>query len=101
MLQEFGPWLLLLLDMLPSLPSKQLLDVVLPLAQSKGQVNESVLSRVSCCRLLGGMAPHLSSSDVSTRFASQLLAACQDTDYQVKQQQPQAKHQGSLLQLAV
>jgi serine/threonine-protein phosphatase 4 regulatory subunit 4 len=58
-LQESEAWLLLLLDMLPVLPHAQLLDAVLPLALGQGQVNEPVASRVSCCRLLGAMAPHL------------------------------------------
>ncbi|WIA29762.1 hypothetical protein OEZ86_012236 [Tetradesmus obliquus] len=82
--QESEAWLLLLLDMLPVLPHAHLLDAVLPLALGQGQVNEPVASRVSCCRLLGAMAPHLAPADVSAKFAPQLLAACQDTDYQVR-----------------
>jgi hypothetical protein len=58
-LQESEAWLLLLLEMLPVLPHQQLLEAVLPLALGQGQVNEPVACRVSCCRLLGAMAPHL------------------------------------------
>lgn len=58
-LQESEAWLLLLLELLAVVPPDQLLQQVLPLALSCGEVNEPVGSRVVCCRLLGAMAPHL------------------------------------------
>lgn len=50
---------MLLLELLAVVGSAQLLARVLPLALAWGRVSESVASRVVCCRLLGGMAPHL------------------------------------------
>jgi hypothetical protein len=58
-LQESEAWLLLLLELVPVVGAEQLLDQVLPLALSHGEVNETVASRVVCCRLLGAMTPYL------------------------------------------
>lgn len=59
LLQESEAWLLLLLELLPVVGAEQVLEQVLPLALSHGEVNETVASRVVCCRLLGAMTPHL------------------------------------------
>jgi hypothetical protein len=60
--QESEAWLLLLLELVPVVGAEQLLEQVLPLALSHGEVNEPVASRVVCCRLLGAMTPILVSS---------------------------------------
>jgi len=52
-------WLSVLLELLPILGREAVLRDVLPLALSKGQVDESVASRVLCCRLLGAITPWL------------------------------------------
>jgi hypothetical protein len=62
LLQESEAWLLLLLELVPVVGSDVLLAQVLPLALAHGQVNETVASRVVCCRLLGAMTPHLVST---------------------------------------
>lgn len=74
--QEAEAWLLLLLEMLPVLPAAQLLEAVLPVALAQGQVNEPVLSRVSGCRLLGGMAPHLVGVVGAGQQCSQSVTRC-------------------------
>lgn len=61
-LQESEAWLLLLLELVPVVGPDVLLAQVLPLALAHGQVNETVASRVVCCRLLGAMTPHLVST---------------------------------------
>lgn len=58
-LQESEAWLLLLLELVPVLGPEQLLAQVLSLALAHGEVNETVDSRVVCCRLLGAITPHL------------------------------------------
>lgn len=62
--------MLLLLELVPVVGSAQLLDQVLPLALSYGEVNEPVASRVVCCRLLGAMTPHLVGVCLGTVHAS-------------------------------
>jgi serine/threonine-protein phosphatase 4 regulatory subunit 4 len=52
-------WLGALRALLPALGREAVLREVLPLALSKGQVDESVASRVVCCRLLGAITPWL------------------------------------------
>ena len=81
--QEVEPWVRALAALFPSLAKAVLLEVVLPVALTKCQVNESVRSRVLGCRLLGAITPQLSKEDVHAYFSSQVLTMCQDTDYQV------------------
>lgn len=52
-------WVSVLCELLPSLGRDAVLREVVPLALSKGQVDESVASRVLCCRLLGAATPWL------------------------------------------
>jgi hypothetical protein len=52
-------WVGVLIELLPSLGRDAGAREVLQLALSKGQVDESVASRVLCCRLLGAVTPRL------------------------------------------
>ena len=58
-LQEAEDWLQLLLELVSVVGSAQLLEHVLPFALAHGEVNEPVVCRVVCCRLLGAMTPYL------------------------------------------
>ena len=58
-LQVSEAWLAALLELLPLVGCDAVGAGALPLALSKGQVDESVASRVVCCRLLGAVGPWL------------------------------------------
>ncbi|KIY97622.1 Serine/threonine-protein phosphatase 4 regulatory subunit 4, partial [Monoraphidium neglectum] len=77
-------WVGVLIELLPSLGRDAGAREVLQLALSKGQVDESVASRVLCCRLLGAVTPRLRREDVEASYSAKMVALCQDTDYQVR-----------------
>ena len=77
-------WLAALFAMVPWLSQASLRGDVANLALSKGQVEETVDSRVVCCRLMGALAPHLERSALESKLFRKAMAMCQDTDAEVR-----------------
>jgi hypothetical protein len=61
---------------------------VASLALAKGEVDQQVTSRALCCRILGGLAPHVDAAFIQRRFLNKAMASCQDTDYEVRVSPP-------------
>lgn len=61
---------------------------VASLALAKGEVDQQVTSRALCCRILGGLAPHVDTALIQRRFLNKAMASCQDTDYEVRVPSP-------------
>ena len=77
-------WLASLFAMLPWLSQASMRADVSDLALSKGQVEETVESRVVCCRIMGALAPHLDRSALESKLFRKAMALCQDTDAEVR-----------------
>ncbi len=75
MLQEVDAWAAALAALCAVSDRGMLGSQVLPIALAKGRVSEAPLSRATCCRILGCLAPRL----VSALPAACLLAALRAT----------------------
>mmetsp|Transcript_38549 Transcript_38549/g.46602 ORF Transcript_38549/g.46602 Transcript_38549/m.46602 type:complete len:770 (+) Transcript_38549:354-2663(+) len=77
-------WLNALYTIVPVVDVKLLKKEVTALALSKGEVDETVQSRVVCCKVLGAIVPQLDRESIEFSFFSKAMALCQDTDYEVR-----------------
>eukprot|EP00854_Cymbomonas_tetramitiformis_P006681 gene6681-7997_t len=77
-------WLDTLYALVPVLSAEVLEREVTELALSKGEVDETVQSRVICCKVLGSIAPRLDRSSIESSWFSKAMGLCQDTDYEVR-----------------
>ena len=57
---------------------------VVPFAQSKGQLMETILNRSSCCKILGQVSLRLDSKTIESTFLPLAMSLCQDTSYEVR-----------------
>ena len=82
--EEVEAWLQVLFTLVPILDKQVVKSEVLPLALSKAVMEESVLSRCICARVLGSIAKVASKDDVEKGFFKQALVLCQDVDFHVR-----------------
>ena len=76
----------------PPVPTPVQEHDVASLALAKGEVDQQVTSRALCCRILGGLAPHVDTALIERRFLNKAMASCQDTDYEVRFPPPPCAH---------
>lgn len=79
-----GAWAQTLFAAFPNIPKNQLHSDVLDLANSKGDLTETVASRILCCRLYGKLASVLDARTIEQGFFPKAMALCQDTDFEVR-----------------
>ena len=77
-------WLALLRSLVPQLSIALVKEELVPLALARGEVQETVQSRMVCGSMLGILCKSLSLVDIEGLFLEKALALCQDTDYQVR-----------------
>lgn len=82
--EETDAWLKALYELVPLLDKQVLRAEVLSLAMSKGDSDGDVTARVTCCKILGAVSPHLNREEIERTFFKRAMAMCQDTDYQVR-----------------
>jgi len=77
-------WLETLLDVIELLPKEILKKEILGVAVAKGQLSESVQSRLSCCQILGKLATRFESFVIKKDILPVVQSLCQDVDYEVR-----------------
>ena len=77
-------WLETLLDVIELLPKDVLRSDVLSLAVTKGQLAQSVHSRIACCKILGKIATQLDTFVIKHDILPIVQSLCQDVDYEVR-----------------
>ncbi|GAX76223.1 hypothetical protein CEUSTIGMA_g3667.t1 [Chlamydomonas eustigma] len=82
--EETDAWLRSLFELIPWLDKESLKSEVLTLAMSKADVEESVMSRCICARILGPVAAHLSREEIEKTFFKKAMTMCQDVDFHVR-----------------
>ncbi|XP_074642861.1 serine/threonine-protein phosphatase 4 regulatory subunit 4-like [Tubulanus polymorphus] len=79
-----GAWLDTLLDVIELLPKDIIKRDVLSKAVAKGQLSQSVQSRLSCCRILGKIATKFEPFLIKKEILPVVQSLCQDVDYEVR-----------------
>ncbi|GAX81677.1 hypothetical protein CEUSTIGMA_g9105.t1 [Chlamydomonas eustigma] len=82
--EETEAWLRTLFELVPFLDKESLKSEVVSLALSKADVEESVMSRCICARILGPVAAQLPREEVEKTFFSKAMTMCQDVDFHVR-----------------
>ncbi|XP_011682759.2 serine/threonine-protein phosphatase 4 regulatory subunit 4 isoform X4 [Strongylocentrotus purpuratus] len=77
-------WLDVLLKVIAHLPKDVLKKDILPVALSKGQLAQSVQSRLASCRLLGKIATRFDTFMIKKEILPLVTSLCQDVDYEVR-----------------
>ncbi|XP_041467949.1 serine/threonine-protein phosphatase 4 regulatory subunit 4-like isoform X4 [Lytechinus variegatus] len=77
-------WLEVLLKVIAHLPKDVLKKDILPIALSKGQLAQSVQSRLASCRLLGKIATRFDTFMIKKEILPLVTSLCQDVDYEVR-----------------
>ncbi|XP_072182400.1 serine/threonine-protein phosphatase 4 regulatory subunit 4-like [Diadema setosum] len=77
-------WLDVLLQVIVHLPKEVLKKDILPVALSKGQLAQSVQSRLASCRLLGRIATRFDTFMIKKEILPLVTSLCQDVDYEVR-----------------
>ncbi|KAK2169619.1 hypothetical protein LSH36_8g03024 [Paralvinella palmiformis] len=77
-------WLDTLLDVIDLLPKDVIKKDIMSLAVSKGQLSQSVQSRLACCRILGKIATKFDPFIIKKDILPIVQALCQDVDYEVR-----------------
>ncbi|XP_063958782.1 serine/threonine-protein phosphatase 4 regulatory subunit 4-like isoform X11 [Lytechinus pictus] len=77
-------WLEVLLNVITHLPKDVLKKDILPVALSKGQLAQSVQSRLASCRLLGKIATRFDTFMIKKEILPLVTSLCQDVDYEVR-----------------
>ncbi|XP_032233153.2 serine/threonine-protein phosphatase 4 regulatory subunit 4 isoform X2 [Nematostella vectensis] len=77
-------WLDTLLISIDYLPKDVIKREVLPVAISKGQLSQSVSSRLASCKLLGHIAPKFEPFWIKKEIMTLVTSLCQDVDYEVR-----------------
>ena len=57
---------------------------ILPLAITKGQLSRSVVSRLSCCKIIGQVATKFEPFWIKKELLGLVTSLCQDVDYEVR-----------------
>ncbi|XP_062523432.1 serine/threonine-protein phosphatase 4 regulatory subunit 4-like isoform X2 [Corticium candelabrum] len=95
-------WVKTLLVVVSSYSSDVIRREILPIALAKGQLSQTVLSRLASCEILGQIATKFEAVRVCRELLSLVTSLCQDVDYEVRacmcrQLAPIAKQLGSEL----
>lgn len=77
-------WLNTLIATIPKLPKDAIKREILPLALTKGQLSQSVSSRLSCCKILGQLAQKFEPYWIKKELLGLVTSLCQDVDYEVR-----------------
>ncbi|CAB3981124.1 serine threonine- phosphatase 4 regulatory subunit 4-like [Paramuricea clavata] len=77
-------WLNALLCTIPQLPKDAIKREILPLAITKGQLSQSVASRLSCCQIIGQVATKFEPFWIKKELLGLVTSLCQDVDYEVR-----------------
>ncbi|XP_064621258.1 serine/threonine-protein phosphatase 4 regulatory subunit 4-like isoform X2 [Lineus longissimus] len=79
-----GAWLDTLLDVIDLLPKDVIKKDVLAIAVAKGQLSQSVQSRLACCKILGKIATKFDPFVIKKEILPVVQSLCQDVDYEVR-----------------
>jgi len=82
--EETEAWVKALFELMPMLDKEVLKSEIMSLALSKGDVEDSVGSRMLAARILGALAPFMTRDEVERGFFRRAMAMCQDVDYLVR-----------------
>lgn len=77
-------WLNVLLQVIKYLPKEIIKRDILSIAIAKGQLNQSVQSRLASCKILGKVATRFDSFMIKKDVLPLVTALCQDVDYEVR-----------------
>ncbi|XP_052697105.1 serine/threonine-protein phosphatase 4 regulatory subunit 4-like isoform X3 [Crassostrea angulata] len=77
-------WLDTLLDVIDLLPKEVIKKEILGSAISKGQLAQSVQSRLACCRILGKISTKFEPFVIKKEILPVVQSLCQDVDYEVR-----------------
>ncbi|KAL5008249.1 hypothetical protein ScPMuIL_013830 [Solemya velum] len=77
-------WLETLLDVIELLPKDVIKKDILSIAIAKGQLSQSVQSRLSCCKILGKIATRFEPFVIKKEILPVVQSLCQDVDYEVR-----------------
>ncbi|XP_011335620.1 serine/threonine-protein phosphatase 4 regulatory subunit 4 isoform X2 [Ooceraea biroi] len=77
-------WLETLLDVIELLPVDIIRAQILPLTISKGQLSQSIYSRITCSRLLGKICTRFDSSMIQKEVLPTVHSLCQDVNNEVR-----------------
>ncbi|XP_012521533.1 serine/threonine-protein phosphatase 4 regulatory subunit 4 isoform X2 [Monomorium pharaonis] len=77
-------WLETLLDVIELLPVEVIRAQILPLTISKGQLSQSIYSRITCSRLLGKICTRFDSSMIQKEVLPTVHSLCQDVSSEVR-----------------
>ncbi|XP_077996015.1 serine/threonine-protein phosphatase 4 regulatory subunit 4-like [Glandiceps talaboti] len=77
-------WLETLLHVITLLPKEILKKDLLTIATSKGQLSQSVHSRLASCKILGKIATKFDSFMIKKEILPLVTSLCQDVDYEVR-----------------
>mgnify|MGYP002804093799 CR=1 FL=1 len=77
-------WLNALLCTIPHLPKDAIKREILPLAITKGQLSQSVVSRLSCCKIIGQVGAKFEPFWIKKELLGLVRSLCQDVDYEVR-----------------
>ncbi|XP_071835230.1 serine/threonine-protein phosphatase 4 regulatory subunit 4-like isoform X3 [Apostichopus japonicus] len=77
-------WLSVLLQVIKFLPKEIIKRDILSIAIAKGQLNQSVQSRLASCQIIGKVATRFDSFMIKKDVLPLVTALCQDVDYEVR-----------------
>ncbi|XP_078315308.1 serine/threonine-protein phosphatase 4 regulatory subunit 4-like isoform X3 [Crassostrea virginica] len=77
-------WLDTLLDVIDLLPKEVIKKEILGSAIAKGQLAQSVQSRLACCRILGKISTKFEPFVIKKEILPVVQSLCQDVDYEVR-----------------
>ncbi|CAH1792525.1 unnamed protein product [Owenia fusiformis] len=77
-------WLDTLLDVIDLLPKDVIKKDILGIAIAKGQLAQSVQSRLACCKILGKVATKFEPFVIKKEILPVVQSLCQDVDYEVR-----------------
>ncbi|XP_046859123.1 serine/threonine-protein phosphatase 4 regulatory subunit 4-like isoform X2 [Xenia sp. Carnegie-2017] len=77
-------WLNALLCTITKLPKDAIKREILPIAFTKGQLSQSVTSRLSCCKILGVVVAKFDPLWIKKELMGLITSLCQDVDYEVR-----------------
>ncbi|XP_021373715.1 serine/threonine-protein phosphatase 4 regulatory subunit 4-like isoform X1 [Mizuhopecten yessoensis] len=77
-------WLETLLDVIDLLPKDIIKKEILNIAIAKGQLSQTVYSRLSCCKILGKIATKFEPFVIKKEILPVVQSLCQDVDYEVR-----------------